>query len=272
MRITEQDQRGAGRQKRRVDDLAVGGEPCHLLADCQVPDTDRRFSTDDVSKVRVMGQVPIVGREGQRREPFGAAERLHQFLGPTARRGEVRQAQRKAHRKRVHTAPLLHRHIRIPPVDSSHPFVYICNRFEDDRQEGSSIMAGDQQQGMSAAEWKVMRIVWSRHPCAAREVIAAAEAQFGWSPSTVKTLLRRLVDKRQLKTTQVGNSFLYRPARPALKTLCRAADTLLGHAVDGTVAPLLMYMAQRGNLSQDELAELRTVFDELAQQNGEDKS
>lgn len=133
-------------------------------------------------------------------------------------------------------------------------------------------MTSGEQERMSAAEWRIIRIVWSHHPCAARDVIAAAEAEHGWSPSTVKTLLRRLVDKRQLKTTQVGNSFLYRPARPAIKTLCRAADTLLGHAVEGTVTPLLMYMVQRGKLSPDELAELRGTFDELARQSEEDAS
>ncbi len=132
-------------------------------------------------------------------------------------------------------------------------------------------MAGEQEP-MSAAEWKVMRIVWELQPCAARDVIAAAESQQGWAPSTVKTLLRRLVDKRQLKATRVGNSFLYRPARPVLKTLFRAADTLLDHTVEGTVGPLLMYMAQRGRLSTDELADLRAMFDELARQNEEQDS
>lgn len=132
-------------------------------------------------------------------------------------------------------------------------------------------MAGEQE-SMSGAEWKVMRIVWQLQPCATRDVVTAAEAQHGWAPSTVKTLLRRLVEKRQLKATRVGNSFLYRPARPALRTLFRAADTLLDHTVEGTVGPLLMYMAQRGNLSHDELADLRAAFDELAKQNEEQDS
>ena len=115
-----------------------------------------------------------------------------------------------------------------------------------------------------------MRIVWHLQPCATRDVVA--EAEQGWAPRTVKTLLRRLVEKRQLKATRVGNSILYRPTRPALKTLLRAADTLLDHSVEGTVAPLLMYMARRGNLSTDELADLWATFDELAQQNEDDKS
>ncbi len=75
------------------------------------------------------------------------------------------------------------------------------------------------QEPMSAAEWKVMRIVWQLQPCAARDVVAEAEAQQGWAPSTVKTLLRRLVEKRQLKATRVGNSFLYRPAARAQDAL-----------------------------------------------------
>lgn len=133
-------------------------------------------------------------------------------------------------------------------------------------------MGTEDQERMSAAEWKIIRIVWSAHPCAARDVIAAAEAEHGWSASTTKTLLRRLVDKRQLKTTPVGNSFLYRPARPVLKTLCAAADNLLDHAVKGTVGPLLVHMARRGKLSGDELAELRAMFDELARQNQDKES
>ncbi len=130
-------------------------------------------------------------------------------------------------------------------------------------------MSGNEQGVMSPAEWKVMRIVWRLEPCAARDVVAAARETHGWSPSTVKTLLRRLVDKRQLKTRRIGNSFLYRATRPALKTLFTAADTLLGHTVDGTVGPLLMYMARQGRLSQDELSELRSMFEELAQDEKE---
>ncbi|MHB8956050.1 MAG: BlaI/MecI/CopY family transcriptional regulator [Pirellulaceae bacterium] len=123
------------------------------------------------------------------------------------------------------------------------------------------------EESISPAEWKVIHIVWKLQPCATRDVVSAAEAQHGWSPSTVKTLLKRLVDKGQLKTRQVGNSFLYRPTRPAIKTLCQAADRLLNHAVDGTVGPLLMYMARRGQLTRDELAELRATFEELAERN-----
>jgi len=120
---------------------------------------------------------------------------------------------------------------------------------------------------LSPAEWKIMRILWQRKSCAAREVYEVAGEAHGWAPSTVKTLLRRLVEKGFLTTTQVGNSFLYRPARPALKSLYGAADALLENALEGTTGPLLSYMVKKSNLSAEEIEELKSLLD----QSGEDK-
>ena len=116
---------------------------------------------------------------------------------------------------------------------------------------------------LTAAEWKVMRIVWEKRSCSARDVYKAAGETHDWAAGTVKTVLRRLVQKGHLRTTQVGNSFLYRPARPALSSLYRAADTILENAVDGTIGPLLAYMAKKGDLSAEELAKLRASLKDL---------
>ncbi len=115
---------------------------------------------------------------------------------------------------------------------------------------------------LTNSEWKVMKIVWERNSCAARDVYQRAGKEHGWAPTTVKTMLRRLVEKGYLTTTRVGNSFLYRPARPALKALIGAADALLENALEGTVGPLLAYMVKRSNLSAEELAELRDLLDQ----------
>jgi predicted transcriptional regulator len=124
-------------------------------------------------------------------------------------------------------------------------------------------MSGKSTDPLSPSEWKVMKIVWEKRSCAARDVHQAAAQTDGWAVSTVKTILRRLVDKGYLKTTQVGNSFLYRPVRGALKSLYGAADTLLDNALDGTVGPLLAYMARKSQLSAEELAELKQLLGEL---------
>jgi predicted transcriptional regulator len=114
---------------------------------------------------------------------------------------------------------------------------------------------------LSAAEWKVMRLIWQRKSCSAREVYEQASADYGWAPTTTKTLLARLVEKGYLHARQVGNSNLYRPTQPAIKTLTAAADRLLSHAVEGTVGPLVAHLVKKHKLSDKELAELRAILD-----------
>ena len=126
-------------------------------------------------------------------------------------------------------------------------------------------MVKEKPEGLSAAEWKVMKIVWELKTGAARDIYERAGEEFGWAASTVKTLLRRLVEKGFLTYSQVGNSYLYRPARPALKSLLAAADTLLGNALEGTVGPLLAYMVKRSKLSKEELEQLRALLEKAEQ-------
>lgn len=112
------------------------------------------------------------------------------------------------------------------------------------------------------AEWRILKIVFEHGDCAARDAIAAAAERFDWSPSTVKTLLRRLVDKGQLRTRAVGNSLLYRPSRSVHKALQESADALLERSVDGAMGPLLQYLVKRSRLSADDLDALRTLIEQ----------
>ncbi len=122
-------------------------------------------------------------------------------------------------------------------------------------------MTAKRDETLAAAEWKVMRIVWRHKSCAARDVYQETAQTYGWAPSTAKTLLRRLVDKGYLQVRRVGNSFLYRPAEPAIKTLAGAADELLSHALEGTVGPLLVHMVKASKLTDAEFEQLRKLLD-----------
>lgn len=115
---------------------------------------------------------------------------------------------------------------------------------------------------LTPAEWKIMKIVWELKSGAARDIYRVAAEMYDWSPSTAKTVLSRLVEKGYLKTTRVGNSYLYRPVQTPLKSLSGAADTLLENAIEGTTGPLLAYMVKKSDLSSKDLTELRALLDE----------
>jgi predicted transcriptional regulator len=123
-------------------------------------------------------------------------------------------------------------------------------------------MAREGPEPLTAAEWKVMKIVWRLKSCAARDVYEEAGRVQGWAPTTTKTLLRRLVDKGHLTATAVGTSYLYRPARPAWQSLAGAIDTLLDNTVEGMGGRLLAYMVKKTKLSPSDLAQLRELLDQ----------
>ena len=108
-----------------------------------------------------------------------------------------------------------------------------------------------------------MNALWTVKRGALGEIHAATERHQDWSPETVKTLLRRLVVKGYVKTQRVGSSFLYLPNKPAATVLKNAGETLIGYAIDGTVAPLMAHIIKCGKLTRDELQSLRDLLNEL---------
>jgi BlaI family transcriptional regulator, penicillinase repressor len=86
-------------------------------------------------------------------------------------------------------------------------------------------MPRENPEPLTAAAWKMMKIIWRHMSGSARDVYEEASAVHGWTPTTTKTLLRRHIDKKHLTVTQLGSSFLYRPARPAWQSLAGAADS-----------------------------------------------
>lgn len=122
-------------------------------------------------------------------------------------------------------------------------------------------MASQNGSPLTAAEWKIMKAVWKRKSCAARDVYDDVAVESGWAVNTVRTLLARLVEKGYLKTTRVGNSFLYRPTRPPLKSLLNMADTLLDNVLEDMAEPLLAHMVKKMPLSPEMVARLRSLLD-----------
>ncbi len=130
-------------------------------------------------------------------------------------------------------------------------------------------MSRENPEPLTVAEWKVMKIVWRRKSCSAREVYEEAGEAHGWAPTTTKTLLRRLVEKKHLTATAVGSSFLYRPARPAWPSLAGAADALLENTLEGMGGKLLAYMVKKVQLTPEDMAQLRAILVEHQQAAGE---
>ena len=69
----------------------------------------------------------------------------------------------------------------------------------------------DDRNSITQSEWEVMRIIWTLGEVRTGQVIKELQGKKDWSDSTIKTLMRRLVQKGLLKTRKEGRCFVYKP-------------------------------------------------------------
>ncbi len=125
----------------------------------------------------------------------------------------------------------------------------------------------DARPALSDAEWVVMKALWSDGDMALGDVYERLEGS-GWAYSTVKTLVRRLVEKGWIAYREVGNSFLYRAAVPRERAVRRAVREFSRRVLDGVLSPFVAYYAEEGELSEEDLARLEDLVRRQRERKG----
>lgn len=105
-----------------------------------------------------------------------------------------------------------------------------------------------------------MKVVWSRHPRSAQEIIETLAAEDEWHPKTVKTLLNRLVNKGALGFKKEGRAYLYRPLVAEADCVAAESESFLDRVFGGSLKPMLTHFAETRKLSPAEIAELKRLL------------
>ena len=113
---------------------------------------------------------------------------------------------------------------------------------------------------ISETEWEVMKVLWSRHPLSAQQIIDVLAAQDDWHPKTVKTLLNRLVRKGALGFRKEGRAYLYRPLVPEQDCVAAESESFLDRVFGGSLKPMLAHFVETRKLSTGEIAELKRLL------------
>jgi BlaI family penicillinase repressor len=113
---------------------------------------------------------------------------------------------------------------------------------------------------LTQAEWEIISSVWEHQPCAAPTVQEALEKKKGWSYSTVKTLMDRMVKKGLLKTERIRNLILYRSAITRPQAQRREIMRTVKRAFDGALTPMMQFLIENNKLSKNQLDELEKLI------------
>lgn len=113
---------------------------------------------------------------------------------------------------------------------------------------------------ISEAEHAVMEVLWEESPLTATEVHERIDPARGWSDRTVKTMLSRLLAKGVLIHEEDGRRYLYRPAVAREDYVAVESRRLVDRLFGGKISPLVAHLAERDELSVDDIAEIEALL------------
>ena len=93
---------------------------------------------------------------------------------------------------------------------------------------------------ISDAEWEVMRIIWTLDEVKSSEIIDQLSEKMSWTESTIKTLIRRLVDKGLVKIKKEGRAYIYSATVSENEMMYQVTKDMFSHMCDMHKGSLLI--------------------------------
>ena len=118
---------------------------------------------------------------------------------------------------------------------------------------------------LTASEWNILDCLWEKSPQTVMELVAALGDRVGWAKSTTITTLRRMEEKGLVRQEAAGKGKRYFPAVEREAAVVSETRSFLDRVYRGSVGLMMSAMAQRQELTEEDLRQLRAI---LAQADG----
>ena len=113
---------------------------------------------------------------------------------------------------------------------------------------------------LTESEWSVIKAVWETESCTAPAIQEQLFPRMGWTYSTVRTLMDRMVVKGVLKAKKEGKLTIYQSAVTRAQAQHGELFYALKHAFNGALTPMVQCLLESKDLNAAELAELESLI------------
>ena len=114
---------------------------------------------------------------------------------------------------------------------------------------------------LTASEWSVLDSLWQENPQTVMQLVSNLGRTVGWAKSTTITTLRRMEEKGLVHCEIVGKGKSYTPAVEQEQAVISETRSFLDRVYQGSVGLMMSAMAQRQELSREEIAQLREILE-----------
>lgn len=112
-------------------------------------------------------------------------------------------------------------------------------------------------------ELELLSFVTDHSPITVREVVVQFGEPRGLARTTILTVMERLRKKGYLKREECQGAFKYSPCLPKRELLRNLTKSFAEKALGGSLDPLVAYLTQDADLSDDQLMELHQLVETL---------
>ena len=113
---------------------------------------------------------------------------------------------------------------------------------------------------LTSSEWNVLSCLWEESPQTVMQLVAKLGETVGWAKSTTITTLRRMEEKGLVQCEIIGKGKSYTPAVEQEKAVVAETRRFLDRVYRGSVGLMMSAMAQRQELTKEEIQELRDIL------------
>ena len=121
---------------------------------------------------------------------------------------------------------------------------------------------------ISEAEYEVMKIVWKHAPVSTNEITERLTAVMDWSPKTVQTLIKRLVNKGALTYEKQSRVFVYTPLVKEQEYVNEESSSFLKRFYNGDITAMLSAYIEDDRLSESDIDSLRSLLSSRSRKGG----
>lgn len=121
---------------------------------------------------------------------------------------------------------------------------------------------------ISESEFEVMKIIWKYAPISTNEITEKLLQTTSWSPKTIQTLIKRLVNKGAVTYEKQSRMFVYTPAIKENEYIGQESNSFLNRYYDGNITTMLSAYIENDKLSESELDTLRTLLSQTHKKGG----
>ncbi len=113
---------------------------------------------------------------------------------------------------------------------------------------------------LTTSEWEIMRVIWTLGEATTNQIIHIMHNQKDWQPSTVKTLINRILQKGLLRTDGATRNRLYTPTVGEHETMTQTLRATIDDMCAMCIGHTLVDVLPDTTLSQSDIVKLQALL------------